>query len=70
MWTVGTGLSGTQSYVPIFTWIYTNSQTICDFLDSARNPNTHNTTSHRPAPTLAPATIEGEIISREYQLAC
>jgi len=34
-------------------------QTICDFLDSARGSHTQNTTSERPAPALAPATIEG-----------
>jgi hypothetical protein len=34
-------------------------QTICDFLDSARGSHTQNTTSGRPAPALAPATIEG-----------
>jgi len=34
--------------------------TICDFLDSARGSHTQNTTSERPAPALAPATIEGK----------
>lgn len=36
-------------------------QSICEFLDSARNSHTTNTTSNRPAPTLAPATIEGKL---------
>jgi len=35
------------------------AQTICDFLDTARGSHTQNTTSGRPAPALAPATIEG-----------
>jgi hypothetical protein len=38
----------------------THQQTICDFLDQARSSHSSRTVSDRPAPTLAPATIEGE----------
>ncbi|ODO06807.1 hypothetical protein I350_04167 [Cryptococcus amylolentus CBS 6273] len=34
---------------------------ICDFLDQARGANTSQTSSERPAPALAPATIEGTL---------
>nr|XP_019009356.1 uncharacterized protein I206_06005 [Kwoniella pini CBS 10737]OCF48137.1 hypothetical protein I206_06005 [Kwoniella pini CBS 10737] len=39
---------------------------ICDFLDQARSASSgHNSHSNKPAPTLAPATIEGKGISDE-----
>ncbi|RSH93308.1 hypothetical protein EHS25_007662 [Saitozyma podzolica] len=37
--------------------------TICDFLDQARSSHSSRTVSDRPAPTLAPATIEGKALS-------
>lgn len=39
------------------------SQTICEFLDQARSVATTHTVSDRPAPALAPATIEGKSLS-------
>ncbi|XAO25630.1 hypothetical protein I312_104458 [Cryptococcus bacillisporus CA1280] len=36
---------------------------ICDFLDQARSSHTANTSSDKPAPTLAPATIDGKALS-------
>ncbi|KAK4688502.1 hypothetical protein P7C73_g1600, partial [Tremellales sp. Uapishka_1] len=44
--------------------------TICDFLDQARGANTQHTTSDRPAPALAPATIEGKTISDTLIALC
>ena len=39
------------------------AQTIADFLDQARNVNTHSTTSSLPAPSLRPATIDSKTLS-------
>ncbi|KAL0249931.1 hypothetical protein I308_103234 [Cryptococcus tetragattii IND107] len=36
---------------------------ICAFLDQARSSHTANTSSDKPAPTLAPATIDGKALS-------
>ncbi|RXK35185.1 hypothetical protein M231_07556 [Tremella mesenterica] len=43
---------------------------ICEFLDQARSPHTHNTTSDRPAPVLSPATIEGKSVSDSLIALC
>ncbi|WWD20307.1 hypothetical protein CI109_104783 [Kwoniella shandongensis] len=37
--------------------------TICDFLDQARSASSGHLHSEKPAPTLAPATIEGKALS-------
>jgi len=43
--------------------------TICEFLDQARGAHTVNTVSDRPAPGLAPATIEAKAASDQLIVA-